>query len=114
MAVSGMPPLLVMVTDCAAESWPTGVVGKASEAGAGRLRVSVGGVAAIPLSWPEQRERIGSGTHCGTFCGASLKPGSPYLAGSCSPKAANSERVLRGWSNGWEPVTELGHMARER
>ena len=51
MPVSGMPPLLVMVTDSAAESWPSGVAAKASEAGAGGLRVSVGGATAIPLSW---------------------------------------------------------------
>ena len=51
MAVSGMPPLLVTVTDCDAESWLSGVAAKASEAGAGGLRVSVGGATAVPLSW---------------------------------------------------------------
>ena len=35
MAVSGMSPMLVMVTDCAAESWPSGVDGKGERGGAG-------------------------------------------------------------------------------
>ena len=40
MDVSGRSPVLVMVTGCAAESWPSGVAEKVSEVG---FRMSVGG-----------------------------------------------------------------------
>src|ERR1700733_3565715 len=47
MDVSGRPPEFVMVTGMAAESWLTGVAGKASDAG---LRTSAGGDSPVPLS----------------------------------------------------------------
>ena len=47
MPVSGMPPMLVIVTGCAAEVWPWGVEAKASELG---LTMPVGGARAVPVS----------------------------------------------------------------
>ncbi len=42
ITVSGMPPVLVIVTDCAAESWPSGVAEMRAKRARG-LRMSVGG-----------------------------------------------------------------------
>ena len=71
MPVSGRPPLLVMVTDCAAESWPSGVAAKASGEDAGGLSVSVGAAPPVPLSCDglrsrsvRKRELTGEGACC--------------------------------------------------